>query len=77
MRSMGLEGGTIDVAVLGDPVYSPPEIQEAGTPTNLVGTPGDLSGGGPKQTATPGDLDPESTPVPATNTGEEADGFSG
>ena len=29
--SMGLEGGTIDLGVLGDPVYSPPEVYQPET----------------------------------------------
>ena len=29
--SMGLEGGTIDLGVLGDPAYSPPEVYQADT----------------------------------------------
>ena len=77
VTSMGYAGGIIDVAVLGDPAYSPPESLEAGTSTDLPATSTDLPEESPQGTATPGNLSPEATPDPATNTGEGAGGFSG
>ncbi len=75
--SLGLAGGTIDVAVLGDPVYSPPENLVPETSSDLAATPSNLPGETPNQEATPGDLNAQGTPAPVTSTGEETSGFSG
>ena len=61
--SMGLEGGTIDLGVLGDPVYSPPEVYQ---PETEEQDGGDGEGGeiAPDKAEEGGTEQPEPSPAP-------------
>ena len=59
--SMGLEGGTIDLGVLGDPVYSPPEVYQPETEGQEGGDDGEMA---PDKAEDSEAKQPEPSPVP-------------
>ncbi len=81
VMEMGYQGGTIDLAVLGDPVYTPqaaePEPEETAVPEN----PEDTGGGqAPENTALPEAApmpQPAATPQPVAGGNTGQNGFSG
>ena len=61
--SMGLEGGTIDLGVLGDPVYSPPEVYQPETEGQKGGD-GEGGEAEPDKAEEGGTEQPEPSPAP-------------
>ena len=61
--SMGLEGGTIDLGVLGDPVYSPPEVYQPET-EGQEGGDGEGGEAEPDKAEEGGTEQPEPSPAP-------------
>ena len=62
--SMGLEGGTIDLGVLGDPVYSPPEVYQPETEGQEGGDDGEGGEMAPDKAEDGEAKQPEPSPVP-------------
>lgn len=62
--SMGLEGGTIDLGVLGDPVYSPPEVYQPETEGQEGGDDGEGGEMAPDKAEEGGTEQPEPSPAP-------------
>lgn len=78
VMEMGYQGGTIDLAVLGDPVYAPPAVEaESGDDTNASQIDNSLEGqqGTPDEnTVSP---EPSASPEPAATSQPAAGGNSG
>lgn len=62
--SMGLEGGTIDLGVLGDPVYSPPEVYQPETEGQEGGDDGEGGEMAPDKAEDGEANQPEPSPAP-------------
>ena len=76
VMTMGYQGGTIDLAVLGDPVYAPPAAEpvdtaEPDSPENTQDMPQEQS---PEDTSAP---QPAATPVPSASPQTTAGGDTG
>lgn len=81
VMEMGYQGGTVDLAVLGDPVYTPQAAETEPEETAQPETTDDLSGGqAPEDTYEPEAVStpvPVATPQPAAGGNAGQNGFSG